>query len=145
LKSAATAMPHIIRLRGPWRWELLSAESHVASASSGEIDPSDAASKPEAGGGSLRLTRRFGRPTLAGGEKVVLAAHSSRAIQSLRFNNVPLTLEAAALQVRVDITERLAWRNELIIDLARSPPDEILASTPLLEAWLEIEAQASSP
>jgi hypothetical protein len=112
-------MPHVIRLRGPWSWELLSAEQQTLA--SGQLDLAQGVSGLPAGVGCWRLSRRFGRPTLPPGERVWLVVESARPLQRVALNDLPLSADTAA-SVRMDVTELLASRNELVIHLDAESP-----------------------
>jgi hypothetical protein len=68
--------------------------------------------------GTLRLVRRFGRPTNLGpAERVHLVIESTGASLVATLNGLPLG-ESPALPERVDITAGLLPRNELVIEVA---------------------------
>jgi len=84
-------VPHVIRLRGPWEWERRDGSDHG--------------------------TRRFGRPTLPAGERVWLVIESPRTIAEVRLNGAALPANGPGAGLRFDVTDLLAWRNELTLRL----------------------------
>ena len=86
---------HVIRLRGPWK------------------------SQPPADGrGQVQFTRHFNRPTgLDGGERVWLVIESLPGLVSVRLNGVVVGTSPPC-PARLEITELLQPRSELVIEVA---------------------------
>ncbi len=130
--AASEHPPHVIRLRGPWRWEVRgpSAEKTTVAGEPGHRSPAaEQRAKtfaapdglPQALAGTairrLRLSRRFHRPTGLGPKaSVELVIERLSAVGQIRLNNAllgPLPADAA----RFRITDQLQMTNELQLDL----------------------------
>lgn len=153
--------PHVIRLRGPWHYEVLPAKNRDAEAtgvgehpsSAGDsLDPRPAGSAPlphdwtsgvECGDdGRICWRRRFSQPSgLDPGEAVWLCIAGRGATLAIALNGESLgTITGAETARDFDVTNRLKPRNELaieVVELAGTPvaPSPKKAET---NAWLEI-------
>ena len=138
--------PHSIRLRGPWDYEPLArsapASALEAGAESGQSEPADLepvlpppgrVKMPTDWGDSLgaeffgrvRYCRRFNRPRgLEPHESVWLVLDGADGWADISLNGEPLGRAGGyALAARFDVTESLAERNELIVDVTLPHPD----------------------
>ena len=123
--------PHVIRLRGPWRYEPLARYVRDASGKlSIDTAPPPAAGRLEMpadwsaslGGdfrGRVRYVRWFGCPTnLAPGDIVALSFAAAVGQLSLAINGHSLgQYGGASLPMSFDITGRLRERNELVVEV----------------------------
>ena len=140
--------PHVIRLRGPWHFEVLPADDRDAPDSRGieHSQATQAASAPRPAGSAplphdwttgierpagarLCWRRRFSRPTnLDPGEAVWLCVVGRGATLAVALNGDYLGTVATEQPVReFDVTSRLTPRNELTIDVHRpadAPPGQ---------------------
>ena len=159
-----SATPHIIRLRGPWQYEPL---ERLRLAADGET-VADNASLPPPGEailpadwtrtlgadfrGRVRYRRRFGRPTnLAAGQAVWLVLGGVDLRGEAWLNEQPLgRVDGYREPARFLVTDRLAERNQLILDVELPPLDfqseqrlrsdrAGLAGGPIGEVRLEID------
>ena len=135
-------MPHVIRLRGPWEFELADAEQVLR----GEISVPTlwSAFVPADYAGRITLLRRFGRPTgLEQSPRVSLAVDSLNLPGVVflngdrlgEFGNSP-----GPVHVRWEVMSRLLPRNELRLEFSELPRGPLLESTSPPNVWLEIEA-----
>lgn len=127
---------HTIRLRGPWDYSLLPAGDSAALAATGKTElPCDGSflAEPFRGTsfrGTLRLVRRFGRPTgLEPTERVRLVMDCTGELRAATLNGAPLC-DSAAVPEAVDITAQLLPRNELVFEVAL-PSDFLLTDVRL--------------
>jgi hypothetical protein len=100
--------PHVIRLHGPW---------NVA-----KIDGSD---------NLFSFTRRFGCPTnLEPSEKVFLVCDLSEWLEKISLNGSVIGEKVNADEVfRLDITDQLQSRNELVIEVIRTDEHRPMITT----------------
>lgn len=121
-----TAEPHIIRLRGPWEYTLLSG---LRAGEMGRIDLESNAPPPWSGERvSVRLTRYFHSPTgITAATSVHLMVRDFPAETAILLDGEPLT---AGDSGNCDLTGRLMRRHRLDLDLP--------VATELGEVWLEI-------
>jgi beta-galactosidase/beta-glucuronidase len=105
-------VPHTIRLQGPWQCESLAA-------------------------GHVRYRRSFHRPTgLGPGHRTWLTIRGVDEIAQVQLNDCPLIAEEDSGQLRrFEITDRLAPRNVVSIEVSASSPPSAL------EPDLELGAQ----
>ena len=108
---------HIIRLRGPWEYRVLTSDSPL----SGHLTmPADWGSTLGADfRGRVAYRRRFGRPTgLGPADRVELVIGRVDALGSVRLNGEPLgEIPAGGQPWRCDVTAALRRRNELIVEV----------------------------
>ena len=134
-------MPHIIRLRGPWDYEVLSqAAGPPAAAPSGRLQiPCDWSATLGAEFRGLVRYRRFFNWTAPLGDttKVTLAFDSVAQIATAMLNGQPLGSIGPGPAWR-PIEQLLQPRNELIVDI-ESPNDAALPGGLTGEVRLEIE------
>jgi glycosyl hydrolase family 2 len=150
--------PHVIRLRGPWEFEVVENASALTSPRSGKAklpcDWSEALGREFRG--QVRYRRRFNRPSgLDPHERVWLIVEGVDAFGAATLNGRELgEVRGYALPASFDVTDLLAQGNELLLDveLPRGLPDgpaplrpgrEDLAAGPIGEVRLEIRAAAS--
>lgn len=131
---------HVIRLRGPWEWELIAALSSPPADNSGRVQvPCDwSVVLGTQFLGRVRFTRRFNQPLRVDPrEQVWLVIAADTATCDVWLNDVPLTGERGELtQWRYDIGHYWTSRNELRVELGR----ESEAGSPvrwLDDVWLE--------
>lgn len=122
--------PHVMRLAGPWEFEVLRVDAGEASVGqSGRIQiPGDwGAWLGRDFRGAVRYRRHFHRPTnLDPHEQVWLAIEGVDAWGSVSLNGCPLgEVRGYALTAEFEITDALLLRNELTIDV-ECPPHERL-------------------
>ena len=125
---------HVIRLRGPWQYEplvrwALDAEGNRHAA--GELPPPGRMVMPGDWGaalgpdfrGRVRFARAFGRPTrLEPGEQVWLVVGGVDLSGTAELNGRPLGPVAGVREpTRFEVTDRLAERNELVIEVELPP------------------------
>jgi hypothetical protein len=126
---------HIIRLRGPWQYELRFAEDR----SIGVVQMPCNLAVIAAPGAELSLSRRFHRPTgLDAAAKVWLAIDPANLVHSMALNTDLVPFVQGDV-VREDITARLAAEN--IVTLGIDSKATISAAA--LNVWLEIESGRS--
>jgi beta-galactosidase/beta-glucuronidase len=126
--------PHVIRLRGPWQYEPLMQWELDHEGSLREVDELPPAGRMVMPGdwsqslgrdfrGRVRYVRAFGRPTnLEPGEKVWLVSDGVDLDGRAALNGLPLgPVTNARDQARFDITDLLAERNELVIEVELPP------------------------
>jgi hypothetical protein len=132
---------HRIRLRGPWEFEWLKSSSGMANALREGCLELPAIWREEFGDalGTVRLSRRFGRPSGAQEPERVWLEIASECEVTASLNGEWLGTFAAGA-VRFDVTRRLSWRNRLDLDLTRDEPATLGA--PLAEVALVIEETA---
>ncbi|HEV7223095.1 MAG TPA: hypothetical protein VGN42_10375 [Pirellulales bacterium] len=150
--------PHVIRLRGPWEFDVLEGAAAPAMPCSGKAklpcDWSEALGREFRG--QVRYRRRFNRPSgLDPHERVWLILEGVDAFGAATLNGRALgEVRGYALPASFDVTDSLAQANELLLDveLPRGSPDgpaplrpgrEDLAGGPIGEARLEIRAGAA--
>jgi len=154
----ATSTPHLIRLRGPWRYRLLTGskptcEGITESASELPTGTVQLPSTWEEMPGvdvfdRVQLTRRFGRPANLGGEDVVyLVVRSGGGAITATLNGATLgELAGEAMEARLDVTRVLRLRNELVLGISRPLATQRLgdpasaSGVPIVEVHLEITA-----
>lgn len=128
------AFPHVIRLRGPWRYDVIvRAGTAVEMAREAEPPTTGQMTLPDDWGdvlgngfrGRVRFTRRFGRPSgLEPHERVWLVIGGADASGMATLNDRPLgRVPGYCLSGHFDVTELLEDRNELAVDV-ELPPDE---------------------
>lgn len=126
---------HVIRLRGPWDYEVVLSEQPNASGT--QNAPIPAASLVGADfRGVIRFQRRFGWPEkLDPDERVYLVLDTPGRMVQAELNGVPLDVgDQSCSLCEVDITTQLQRRNRLALDLELSPgSDEVLLSGTRLE------------
>lgn len=155
--------PHVIRLRGPWRYEALDrdvdCQSLAPPGATGQIRlPADWGDILGAGFlGRVRFGRAFNQPSgLSPAERVWLVVAGADATATVELNgrhigNVP----GYALGLRRDVTELLRPHNQLVVDVSRHRSDSArhptVATRPGREhlpgglvggVWLEIRGPA---
>ena len=137
-------MPHLIRLRGPWTYELSEAEQ----VQRGEISlPAIwSAFVPADSHGSVTLVRRFGRPTgLEQAPSVWLVVDAGELPGTVFLNGERLGEIAPSSQTaRGDVLSRLLPRNELRLEFPELPHGPMITSKSCPDVWLEIESQEGS-
>jgi len=131
------AGPHVIRLRGPWEYEPLARLVPNADGTQREethdLPPAGRSEMPADWGatlgvdfrGRVRYIRRFGCPTgLGPRERVWLVFEGADATAVARLNERPL-VEICGLgsATRIDVTDLLAQRNLLVVDVELPPLD----------------------
>jgi len=129
--------PHVIRLRGPWEYEPLARlvpnadgtlreETHDLPAAGRAKMPADWGATLGPGfRGRVRYVRRFGCPTgLGPRERVWLIFEGADATAVARLNERPLgEIRGPRSAARIDVTELLAARNVLVVDVELPPLD----------------------
>lgn len=126
--------PHVIRLRGPW--ELAPVGS---SAPARRVDvPSDWKLALGADfAGKARYTRYFNRPTgLEAHERVWLCCEGARERGEIALNGRNLASITTERGAEIDITDLLALRNELAIEVSSAAAN--LPGGLTGEVWLEV-------
>lgn len=155
--------PHVIRLRGPWEFEVLSRADAPACEESPARPTTGKARLPcdwsEALGrrfrGCVRYRRRFNRPTgLDPHERVWLVVEGVDAFGRAALNGQALgDVLGYALPASFDVTELLAPSNELLLDVELSadsgngstvlrPGRENMPGGPIGEVRLEVRSSA---
>ncbi|HVX61650.1 MAG TPA: hypothetical protein VHC19_13640, partial [Pirellulales bacterium] len=155
--------PHVIRLRGPWEFEVLSGadsaacEDAPARATTGKARlPCDwSETLGRAFRGRVRYRRRFNRPTgLDSHERVWLVVEGVDAFGQATLNGQALgEVRGYALPASFDVTELLAPNNELLLDVelpadaapasnAVRPGRESMPGGPIGEVRLEVRSSA---
>ena len=123
--------PHVIRLRGPWECELLSAEGVTVEVPPRQIDlTTQEAALDAIECHVLRLSRSFQRPgRLDANESVWLAIENVLGDVAATLNRIPLGMAPRGERsLEVNISECLAATNRLVVELSipaaiASPPD----------------------
>ncbi|MCH5376405.1 MAG: hypothetical protein JJ992_20750 [Planctomycetes bacterium] len=124
-------MPHVIRLRGPWRCEALARTRRRADGTSeivsGELPPAGQIQVPSDWGevlgenfrGRVRYSRRFNRPSgMSAVRRVDLVIECVDAFGAVALNDDVLGTIPPGLHVfRSDLTARLKPHNRLTIDV----------------------------
>lgn len=134
---------HVIRLRGPWDWQLISALAHSPPTSSGRVqipcDWSDVWGAQMCG--RVRFARHFNQPLRVDPrEQVFLVIATSCAVCDVWLNDAPLVGECVeAKQWRYDIGGCWTSRNALRVELTRESI-AATAATWLDDVWLEFFA-----
>lgn len=153
---------HVIRLQGPWelqpleRWTLVSDGRRLTSAeplpAAGPLEmPADWSQRLGADFcGRVRHRRRFGRPTrLVAGQRVWLVCEGATDRATVTLNGAALgTIAGPGAQARFDITDRLAPRCELVIDVEFPAAPSSLGASPnsgQLSAELSLPAPRALP
>ena len=131
MKPDAEPVPdgHRIRLRGPWEYERL------GSAESGRVVFPSTWAAFGGPAGTVRFTRRFGRPAGLTDERIWLELTADGEVL-VSLNGRPLGLFGRAMS-SVDVTDGLALRNRLVLDL-QPESDADADGTPIVEASLLI-------
>jgi hypothetical protein len=111
-------MPHVIRLRGPWEFEIESRSRENAPRRGTLHLPGDLArSLGDDFTAVVRLSRRFHRPTgLESGERVWLTTDKLDHQAAFTLNGQPLALNGA---LRAEVTSYLQASNVLTIEIAK--------------------------
>jgi hypothetical protein len=123
---------HVIRLRGPWQYELRFAEGRTT----GVLQMPCNLAAVAAAGAELSLSRRFHRPTgLDTNTKVWLAIGPANSVRSIALNSNLLPIRQND-DIREDVTARLAAENIVTLDLN----SQAAFSGDPLDVWLEIES-----
>jgi beta-galactosidase/beta-glucuronidase len=121
---------HRIRLRGPWRFRVLSEQP----ARSGRVAlPCDWSTSLGADfRGRVAYTRRFQRPTgLSPGQRVELVLDGVDAFGSVSLNGSGLLeIPPGGAPARVDIAPLLTDRNELVVEVELPSADEAVVRPP---------------
>ncbi len=137
VELAMSAAPHLIRLRGPWQYEPLERQRLAAD---GQTIADDAPLPPPGEAilpadwtrtlgadfrGRVRYRRPFGRPTnLAAGQAVWLVVGGVDLRGQAWLNDQPLgPVDGYREPARFLVTDRLAERNHLIIEVELPPLD----------------------
>lgn len=110
---------HRIRLRGPWEFEWLKAPAGLPEdRRTGRLTlPATWAEAFGFAPGTVRLYRRFGRPAEPDpDERAWLEIAAPEGVLSASLNGDWLGTLAAGV-VRFDVTDRLAWRNRLDLEV----------------------------
>ncbi len=132
-------MPHIIRLRGPWQYEVLEGR-HPKSQTVGKVRMPTSWHDTLGSDflGQVRCVRHFGMPTgLDADSRVTLVVGQHDAGGQISLNGQRLNDPHERHQsVRFDITHRLQRRNELCIDITLPLPG------PSGEVHLELATRA---
>jgi len=119
--------PHVIRLRGPWRWEALPADPADDEPRSGRCQPPCSA-PAELGDnfrGRVRYERTFNRPTgLDASTRVLLVLESTDTAGDASLNNIPLGSFASGDDLRVDVSQHLERLNRLALEV-NAPPGSL--------------------
>jgi len=142
--------PHVIRLHGPWEFEILSATPNADAPSNSVIPrvrwPADTGMLLRAGKrpGVVLLCRRFARPTgLEPRAAVALCISGALAGGEAYLNDRMLgDVPPRGALVRFDVTSLLLPRNQLMLKCPSPPPPgpDQQAGQPLLgEVRLEID------
>lgn len=155
--------PHVIRLRGPWEFEVLSGadsaacEDAPARATNGKARlPCDwSETLARAFRGRVRYRRRFNRPTgLDSHERVWLVVEGVDAFGQATLNGQALgEVRGYALPASFDVTDLLAPNNELLLDVelpadaapashTTRPGRESMPGGPIGEVRLEVRSSA---
>lgn len=159
--------PHVIRLRGPWQFEVIecAAPTNGAESAAASTAPRSGKAKlpcdwSETLGrefrGKVRYRRRFNRPSgLDPHERVWLIVEGVDAFGSAMLNGRAMgEVRGYAVATSFDVTDSLGQANELLLDV-ELPPElsgglaplrpgrEDLAGGPIGEVRLEIRAGAS--
>lgn len=157
--------PHVIRLRGPWHFEVLSAKNrdaesvaggaHLSSASDSH-DPRPAGSAPlphdwtagvECGDeGRICWRRRFSRPSnLDPGEAVWLCIAGRGATLAIALNGESLgTITGTEPTREFDVTPLLKPRNELAIEVVGLPGSPLAPPPKKAEANVRLEIRRAN-
>lgn len=125
--------PHTIRLRGPWKYRVLTEDTIQADGSVSRQEVAGLTGKTQISAdwtqvlgatfrGKVRLTRHFHEPTgLDPSSRVDLAIDSVDGLGIANLNGELLgNLGESPMPARFDITARLRPRNELVIDVVRT-------------------------
>lgn len=115
--------PHTIRLRGPWEFEVLQADSQVPSPSGpqrAKMPCSWAESLGEEFRGSVRYRRKFNRPAhLDLHERLRLVADGADAFAEVTVNGTTLgKIDGYVLPNIFDVTSLIEMRNEVMVDVS---------------------------
>lgn len=120
-------MTHIIRLHGPWQYEILSVSRQDPTIDQAGLPTTGRIKMPADWGetlgrdfrGRVRYTRRFGRPTgLEAGDRVRLVVQRLDALGSITLNDgPPSTLLPGQRNWQHDVTTLLEPRNLLTIEV----------------------------
>ena len=112
--GAADNAPHAVRLRQPWQSE--------------PADTSDSQ--------SVAYTRRFGAPSnLSADEHVDLVVAGVEGLVAVWLNGNPLEVDTSADHVRVEITSKLARRNEVKLIINAQAQGTHSGPEPAVESW----------
>ncbi len=156
--------PHLIRLRGPWHFEVLPAQDRNAQPAGGVLaasapdahDPRPAGSAPlphdwtsgvECGNQSrICWRRRFSRPSnLDPGEAVWLCIAGRGATLAIALNGQSLgTIAATDPPREFDITLHLKPRNELAIEIVGLPNSPVAPPAKKTEANVRLEIRRAT-
>lgn len=137
---SSPAVPHVIRLRGPWQYTVVARSVLLPDGSSTEVEtdlpppgkldmPADWDQSPGRDfHGRVNYSRSFGAPTgLEAGDRVELVVERVNASGQVWFNGVPLgEIPAGANTSRFDVRRLLKPRNQLVVQVCRpkqSPSD----------------------
>jgi hypothetical protein len=125
--------PHRIRLRGPWEYEVLGGPGDDAPLSGRVILPYTPGDSDLAGlAGRVRFRRRFGYPgRIDDHERVWVILDTPVGPVRLEVNGTDLGTHAGAAEV--DVTQLLAERNELAVDVIDFAPERGLWGEVALE------------
>jgi hypothetical protein len=119
--AQAGSYPHLIRLRGPWQIVCVDGDAQEAKL------PCDLDQFLRSNGTTqLRLIRRFGLPTnLEPDERIELVIETARLSARVHLNDEDIgEIDSQSSTTRLDVTDRLQSRNELVIDvLTPTNPD----------------------
>lgn len=148
MAQAVMPYPHVIRLRGPWDFELLDCEQDKGNG--GALRARGRVTLPASWGnefgadflGRVRYRRRFNRPTgLDPHLRVWLVIDGVDAHGACRLNGHELSpIDGYALRAACDVTNDLAPANVLEVDVERTP-DEIRPGRERLPGGLIGEAR----
>ncbi len=133
--NAMTRPAHVIRLRGPWEHRLVARTSPPAGGPPGtgtsELPASGRVVLPANGAatstpdfcGRVAYHRRFGRPTgLGPADRVDLVIDGVGPSGSVRLNGESLgEIPVGGRAWRCNVTTRLRQRNELVVEVERTP------------------------
>ncbi len=130
------AAGHRIRLRGPWEYERLGPSAGGVSASGRAVVP---VTRTEFGGsaGQVRFLRKFGRPASLGPQDRIWLELAADCAVSASLNGLLLATFGPG-RLSCDVTERLASRNRLTLELTLADAED---AQPLAEASLLIRGE----
>ncbi|MGE0758440.1 MAG: hypothetical protein AB7O38_15540 [Pirellulaceae bacterium] len=130
---------HVIRLRGPWRWEAQGSavKAEGEAALTGPIPIDWRAVWGTRFAGRIRACRAFGRPTgLSPGDRVDLVIESGGWAGVAELNGQYLArVTAEEGLARVGVRELLAPRNQLMIEISLPDPDRAVSD------WLDFNVR----
>lgn len=123
--------PHTIRMRGPWQYEVLHAETPPPSSSGPQrvkMPTSWAESLGTGFRGTVRYRRKFNRPAhLDLHERLRLVLEGADAYAEAALNGTPLgRIAGYTLPSTFDVTSLVETRNELVVDVSLPAEGSVL-------------------